>query len=144
MIVDTSVIIAILTGEPERKSFLDAMGRSPSNAMSAGSMIELSAVITRKLGDDYVAPAEQLLSELDIRIEPVSEGQARLGWQAYREYGIGTGHAAKLNFGDCFAYALAKASGEPLLFKGEDFTHTDIMPALKPPPPPADAAPAAR
>ena len=144
MIVDTSAIIAILIGEPERESFLDAMGSSSNIAISAGSMIELSAVITRKLGDGYVAPAKLLLSELDIRIEPVSEAQARIGWRAYQDYGIGTGHAAKLNFGDCFAYALAKVTGEPLLFKGDDFTHTDIVPALTPPPPRADPAPAAR
>ena len=142
MIIDTSVIIAILTNEPERGNFLDAIQGSTINKMSAGSLIELSAVITRKLGGDYAAVAETLLEEFGIGIEPVSTQQAWAGWQAYREYGIGTKSPAKLNFGDCFAYALAKESGEPLLFKGDDFTHTDIVPALKPPPPHEDAAPA--
>lgn len=144
MIIDTSAIIAILTGEPERDSFLDAIQGSSSNTLSAGSLIELSAVITRKLGDAYSAVAEQLLAELGIRIAPVTDAQGSIGWQAYRDYGIGTGHAARLNFGDCFAYALAKATNEPLLFKGDDFIHTDITPALKPPPPREDAVPAAR
>ena len=64
-------------------------------------------------------------------IEPVTEAQARIAREAYRDYGRGSGHPARLNFGDCFAYALARATGEPLLFKGSDFIHTDIEPALR-------------
>ena len=70
------------------------------------------------------------MSEAAIAIEPVTETQARIAREAFRDFGRGSGHRAKLNFGDCFAYALARASNEPLLFKGEDFTHTDIISAL--------------
>jgi len=72
---------------------------------------------------------DDLIREAAIVVEPVTEEQARLGRAAYRDFGKGSGHRAQLNFGDCFAYALARASGEPLLFKGADFTHTDISPA---------------
>ncbi|KQS01968.1 hypothetical protein ASG11_14230 [Sphingomonas sp. Leaf357] len=130
MIIDTSVIIAILTDEPERARFLDILQDTPDTTISAGSLIELAAVITRKLGSRYIVVAEQLLEQLEIRIAPVSEEQAQIGWRAYQEFGIGTQHPAKLNFGDCFAYALAKATGEPLLFKGDDFSSTDIRSAL--------------
>jgi ribonuclease VapC len=74
---------------------------------------------------------DDLLRVLDIAIESVTEEQARIAREAYRDYGHGSGHPARLNFGDCFAYALARVTGEPLLFKGDDFTHTDITPALE-------------
>jgi ribonuclease VapC len=73
---------------------------------------------------------DDLLSDASIAIEPVTEAQAHLARQAYRDYGRGSGHPARLNFGECFAYALARATGEPLLFKGGDFRHTDIAPAI--------------
>jgi ribonuclease VapC len=73
------------------------------------------------------------LRERPLRIEPVTEDQVRIARDAYREYGKGSGHRARLNFGDCFAYALARVTGEPLLFKGDDFTHTDIASALTTP-----------
>ena len=74
---------------------------------------------------------DDLLREAGISVEPVTEEQARLAREAYRDFGRGSGHPAKLNFGDCFAYALAKAMDEPLLFKGEDFSRTDVASALK-------------
>jgi ribonuclease VapC len=74
---------------------------------------------------------DYLIADMGIVIEPVTEQQARIAREAYRDFGRGSGHRAKLNFGDCFAYALAKALNEPLLYKGTDFSHTDVMPALR-------------
>ena len=73
---------------------------------------------------------DDLIQEAQIIIEPVTEVQARIAREAYRDFGKGSGHPAKLNFGDCFAYALARATGQPLLFRGDDFIHTDVVPAL--------------
>jgi ribonuclease VapC len=130
VIVDTSAIIAILRNEPEARSFLNAMSAAPIIRMSAGSWLELTVVTTRS-GDVRISEgAEILLARFDIAIEAVTREIATIANDGYRKYGRGTRHAADLNFGDCFAYALAKATGEPLLFKGDDFTRTDIVPAL--------------
>lgn len=97
--------------------------------MSAGGWIELSAVAVRR----KIIPQpwlDTLIARFGLIIEPVTSEQAHIGHQAYRMFGIGSGHRARLNFGDCFAYALAKVTGEPLLFKGDDFIHTDVIPAL--------------
>ena len=130
MIVDTSAIIAILRNEPEARSFLEAMSAATSLRMSAGSWLELTVAITRG-GDARIGEAaDALLARFDVGIEAVTREIASIGNDAYRKYGRGTRHAADLNFGDCFAYALAKATNEPLLFKGNDFAGTDIVPAL--------------
>ena len=129
MIVDTSALMAILLGEPEQQAFTLALRKAGDCKLSAGSWIELAAVITRRLpawGDEL----DRLVARFAIAVAPVTAQQARIGHQAYRRYGIGTGHAAALNFGDCFAYALAMETGEPLLFKGDDFARTDVIPAL--------------
>ncbi len=132
MIVDTSAIMTVLLDEPEEAAFATVMLSASKLKLSAGSWIELAAVLTRR-GDRRLETALQtLISMLAIEIVPVSLEQAELGHQAYRIYGRGTKHRANLNFGDCFAYALAKATGEPLLFKGDDFAATDIVPALNP------------
>lgn len=128
MIVDTSAIVAILAGEPERGVFTMLMASAESTRLSAGSLIEVAAVITRRRIGTH-SDLAALLDAAEIKIEPVSEEQGRIGYEGYCEFGIGSGHRARLNFGDCFAYALAKASGEPLLFKGDDFIHTDVEPA---------------
>jgi ribonuclease VapC len=128
MIVDTSAVIAILANEPERPDFIARMAGTDSCQISAGSLIEISAVITRK----HVASDADLQTLLDITrtsIAPITVEQAWIGYAAYRKFGIGSGHPARLNFGDCFAYALAKATGDPLLFKGDDFAQTDILAA---------------
>ena len=75
---------------------------------------------------------EEILENPGLQIEPVTVAQAKIAWQAYRDYGKGSGHAANLNFGDCFSYALARAKREPILFKGDDFIHTDLRPAVQP------------
>lgn len=130
MIVDTSAIIAILRDEPEARSFLEAMAAATSLRMSAGSWLELTVVTTRG-GDAQIGEAaDALLARFDVQIDAVTREIAAIANEGYRHYGRGTRHAADLNFGDCFAYALAKATGEPLLFKGNDFARTDIVPAL--------------
>lgn len=128
MIVDTSAIMAILLDEPEKPEFTTKLACASTPLISAGSWIELAAVQIR--GDRrYHSAVERLVARFHISIEPVSVRQAELGHAAYREFGRGSGHPARLNFGDCFAYALAKATGQPLLFKGNDFTQTDIIAA---------------
>ncbi|PKP91280.1 MAG: VapC toxin family PIN domain ribonuclease [Alphaproteobacteria bacterium HGW-Alphaproteobacteria-16] len=129
MIVDTSAIMAILLDEQEQEPFVRAMMLAPSRSISAGNWIELSVVLTRRKSPDLISRLDQLLAITPVEIIAVDGGQARIGAEAYRRYGHGSGHVADLNFGDCFAYALAKSTGEPLLFKGDDFIHTDITPA---------------
>ncbi|MGK6320601.1 type II toxin-antitoxin system VapC family toxin [Sphingomonas sp. DT-204] len=129
MIVDTSAIVAILAGEPEREEFLARLAEAPRVLMSAGNWIELSAVVTRSMRKDHALKLDGLFEDLAISIAPVTVTQAEIGCRAYREYGRGTDHPAYFNFGDCFAYALAKDTGEPLLFKGDGFSRTDITPA---------------
>jgi ribonuclease VapC len=128
MIVDTSAIMAVLLGEPEASRFAAAILEQPDCSISAGTWLELSAVAVRRRYK-LEAEIERFISSARITIVPVSAEQAAIGRDAYRTYGRGTGHPARLNFGDCFAYALAKAIGQPLLFKGDDFSRTDIQPA---------------
>lgn len=129
MIVDTSALVAILLDEPERAAFIRLIASTGNSWISSGTAIELTAVCTRRqIASDQSLTA--LFDRLNLRIAPVTAEQALIGQAAYRTFGIGSGHPARLNFGDCFAYALAKATGEPLLFKGDDFIHTDITPAL--------------
>jgi ribonuclease VapC len=130
MIVDTSAIMAMLLDEPEQAQFVRMMMLAPSRKMSAGGWIELSVVLTRRKHSELESRLNQLLDVTPVEIVPVGIDQARIGASIYRKYGHGSGHPARLNFGDCFAYALAKETGEPLLFKGDDFIHTDITPAL--------------
>jgi ribonuclease VapC len=126
VIVDTSALIAILYAEPEADQFINLINNSEPK-LSAANYVETGAVIDR--AGDPVASREldDLLTLGEVRIEPVSEYQARIARQAYRDFGKGSGHPAQLNFGDCFSYALAKTADEPLLYKGDDFNHTDII-----------------
>ena len=130
MIVDTSAIVAILRNEPEARPFLEAMSAAETVRMSAGSWLELTVVATRSADREIADAADLLLARFNVSIEGVTKEIAAIGAEAYRRYGRGTQHKAGLNLGDCFAYALAKAIGEPLLFKGDDFARTDITPAL--------------
>jgi ribonuclease VapC len=128
MIVDTSAILAVLLDEPERQDFVEKMARAPTVQLSAGTWIELAAVQVR--GNREVRAAmTALMAEFRISIAPVTTAQGMMGHEAYHRYGIGSGHPARLNYGDCFAYALAKETGEALLFKGDDFVHTDVLAA---------------
>jgi ribonuclease VapC len=132
MIVDTSALIAILRAEPDAATMARALVDADAARLSAANFVEAAAVIDA--GRDPIASRryDDLLREAGIILEPVTEVQARLARQAYRDFGKGSGHPAQLNFGDCFAYALAKDANEPLLYKGTDFAATDIASALRP------------
>jgi ribonuclease VapC len=130
VIVDTSAIVAILNKEHERASFIAAIAGADRVAMSAGSWIELSAVISHRFPDMSVGEADRFRLAMRIEIAAVTPRQAQIGYKAYRDYGRRAAGPAKLNVGDCFAYALAIDTGEPLLFKGDDFIHTDVRRAL--------------
>lgn len=136
MIIDSSAIMALLLTEPERDTFVRVLASSNTVMLSAGGWMELSAVLTRSNRAALFPLLDAIIAEFAIKIAPTTVEQARIGHDAYRKYGIGSGDPAHLNFGDCFAYALAKDTGEPLLFKGNDFTHTDIASAVRLPPPP--------
>jgi len=131
MIIDTSALIAVLRDEPEAEICARAIESAAERRISAVNFVEAAAVIDGSRDPIASRRFDDLLKEAQVLIEPVTEIQARLARDAYRDFGKGSGHPAKLNFGDCFAYALAKVSGESLLFKGADFGHTDIMPAIK-------------
>lgn len=125
MIVDSSVIIAILGNEPEAASLEEALGGAPTRLISAANYVEAAVVVDRRHDPAFSRKLDDLLRDAEITVEPVSFTQARLAREAYRDYGKGR-HRAGLNFGDCFAYALAKDMREPLLFKGDDFRKTDV------------------
>ncbi len=126
MILETSALVAILRDEPEGPEFLRLIDETQQIRLSAATYLE-TAIVVDGGGDPVLSRRlDDLLAEAGAIIEPVTEAQARIAREAYRDFGRGSGHAARLNFGDCFAYALAKATGEPLLFKGHDFIHTDV------------------
>jgi len=130
MILDTSAVIAILRDEPEAVAFAKAIEEDTDRQISAVNYVEAAAVIDAA-GDPIASRSfDELLREAEVTIEPVTEAQAVIARQAYRDFGKGSGHPARLNFGDCFAYALAKAKRQPLLFKGSDFAHTDVRRCL--------------
>ena len=131
MIIDTSAIIAILRDEPEALPFANAIAGAVIRRISAVNYVEAAAVIDANRDPVASRRFDDLLRAADLVIEPVTESQAQIARAAYRDFGKGSGHPAALNFGDCFAYALAKSAGEPLLFKGDDFSRTDLASALK-------------
>lgn len=126
MVIDSSAVIAILFGEPEAQAFLSQMAVAEICRLSAASLVEVGIVLRREAAAKRREAFEEMLRLFSIQIEPVTEVQAHLALGAYDRFGKGTGHAAGLNYGDCFSYALAKQTGEPLLFKGNDFTRTDL------------------
>jgi ribonuclease VapC len=132
VILDTSAVIAIVAGEPTRAALLDALDSARDIGMSAATRVELAVVLARSRAPEEARRAERLLATLGVETLPFDEEQARIAADAYRIFGRGTGHRAGLNYGDCFAYALAIARDEPLLFVGDDFQHTDVRVALKP------------
>ena len=129
MIVDSSALVAIIFDEPESEVLFDRL-MSGVPRISAATFFESGMVIDRKAEDDFPALAfDRLATMTRLDVVPVTREHAALARVAYRRFGKGN-HPASLNFGDCFAYALAKQSGEPLLFKGDDFSRTDIVSAL--------------
>ena len=132
MIVDTSALIAIITEEPERQEFVAAIRAAARARLSAATYVELGAVIDARRDPVTSRLVDDLLRALDIEMVPLTVSQAAIGRAAYRDFGRGSGHPARLNLGDCFSYALARDAREPLLFKGDDFVHTDVTPAVDP------------
>ena len=128
MIVDTSVIIAILRDEPDASKIREVLARLQVRRMSAVSYVEAGVVVDSNRNPVLSRRLDDLLRDVQIEVEPVTLNQAHIAREAYRDFGKGR-HRAGLNFGDCFAYALAKEKGESLLFKGDDFCHTDVEPA---------------
>ena len=125
MILDTSALIAILYREPEAETFVQRIHEAETCRMSVATWLELAIVVERQLGPEGTRQAETFLRRAGIVIEPLTVEQGELARQGFLDFGKGR-HTAGLTYGDCFAYALAKASGEPLLFKGNDFSQTDI------------------
>jgi ribonuclease VapC len=126
VIVDTSVLIAILKREPGYRAYLEALIASDQRLLSAASFVESSIVLDRSPDPIVRAALDDLLRDLEVEIVPVTLEQARLARDAHRAFGRGSGHPARLNFGDCFAYALARERNQPLLYKGDDFAQTDM------------------
>jgi len=125
VIIDTSVLIAILQLEPEAVRMLAAIKKADRRAMSAATLVEAGIVVETRSGEQGARDLDAAVARMRIEIVPLTANHAAHARRAFRRYGKGQ-HLARLNLGDCFAYALAKASGEPLLFKGEDFSKTDI------------------
>jgi ribonuclease VapC len=120
--------VAILYGEPEARDFVERIHAADVCRISVANHLELAMVVESQLGPDGARQAEALLRRADVVVEPVTLEQGEFARQAFLDIGKGR-HKAGLNFGDCFAYALAKATGEPLLFKGDEFALTDIRAA---------------
>jgi ribonuclease VapC len=133
MIVDTSALIAILKREPEWPVLSKALDTAEFSHISAANYLEASIVVDAWRNPLLSRDFDELIERFSIIIEPVTVAQARVARQAYRDYGKGSGHAANLNFGDCFTYALARDKREPVLYKGDDFVHTDLRSALQQP-----------
>ena len=129
MILDTSSVVAILAQEADAERYINAISHASICRISAANFVELSIVLEAQHGSGVARQCEALFRRVGVVIEPVTLDQAHLARQAYLDFGRGR-HAAGLNFGDCFAYALAKATAEPLLFKGRDFSKTDVEAAV--------------
>ena len=125
MVIDTSAILAILQNEPEQDAFIEAIESADIRLVSAASFFEASIVILTRYGMDGILDLDLFLAKARIEISSVDSDQANIARRAFREFGRGR-HPAELNFGDCFSYALAKSLDLPLLFKGNDFSKTDI------------------
>ena len=125
MIVDSSAVLAVLYREPDAERYERAIAESPNCRMSVANMLEASIVLEGRGGAAAGHELDVFLESAAIELAPVTVEHAEAARRAWRRFGKGN-HPAALNFGDCFAYALANVTGEPLLFKGEDFSQTDI------------------
>jgi ribonuclease VapC len=130
MIVDSSAMSAIILHKPDRETFRNSIMMSETAPlMSAANYLETGIIVDGKRNPKTSRQLDALIEELEIELVAVTPAHAHIARQAYRDFGKGSGHPAQLNFGDCFAYALASALNQPLLFKGNDFVHTDIVAA---------------
>jgi ribonuclease VapC len=131
MVIDTSALVAILCNEADASLFEAALESDSTRLISAATLLETSIVIETRFGEAGGRELDLLLHKAQIEIEPFDQEQTEIAREAYRTYGKGR-HPAGLNFGDCFSYALSVVRGEPLLYKGDDFSKTDIKNALTP------------
>jgi ribonuclease VapC len=129
MVIDSSALIAIISNEPERALFEQRIKSAANRLIGAATLVETSFVVMSRRREEGIDILRELLADMRVDTAPFTADHARLAIDAFRRFGKGR-HPAGLNFGDCFSYALAKATGEPLLFKGDDFTQTDIKTAL--------------
>ena len=126
IVIDSSVLVAILCNEAERIPFVETIATTDIALLSVANLTEARMVLYPR--NNYLArDLDVFIHAAGIQVEAVTMQQADIAFGAFRQFGRGTGHRAKLNFGDCFAYALAKERNIPLLFKGDDFVHTDIL-----------------
>lgn len=131
MVIDTSALIAILSDEPERRVFNELIEAATATSISAANLLEARMVLFARSGDNAVSSLDAFVLKSGMTVMEVSPRMADIAFDAYRRFGKGTGHAAALNYGDCFSYALAKHLGAPLLFKGDDFSRTDVRAATE-------------
>ncbi len=131
MIVDSSALLAMVRKEPESTMCFRALLESPINRISAGTLLEASLVVDGLQDLRAVREFDEVIAGFELSVEPVTFHQVGIAREAYRRFGRGSGHPARLNFGDCFSYALAKDFDEPLLFVGNDFVHTDVRQVLE-------------
>jgi ribonuclease VapC len=130
VIVDSSALVAIVRQETDAHRYDEAIIAATGPRLSAANYLETSIVVDGARDPVLSRQLDRYLEVMRIAVEPLTARQARIARQAYRDFGRGSGHPARLNHGDCFAYALAADTGEPLLFKGDDFVHTDVTPAV--------------
>ena len=128
MVIDTSALVAMLTDEPDAELFEARVADDPVRTMSTASYLETAIVIESRFGESGGRELDLWLHRSSVSLVAVDADQAEVARAAYRRYGKGR-HRAGLNYGDCFSYALARVSGQPLLFKGDDFGHTDVVAA---------------
>lgn len=132
MVVDTSALVAALSGAPEAKAVLDALAVDPAPSVSAGTLLEARMVMQARYGDEGVRDLDLLLQAAQATVIPVARDQVDVAIEGFRRFGKGH-HVAGLNYGDLFAYGLASLVAEPLLFVGDDFARTEVTPAVQPP-----------
>lgn len=130
MIVDTSAIVALVLGEADSPAIAAVLGSADDVRMSAASWLEAAVVLDGRRNPATSRQFDDLVAAIGVTVEPVTSAQAAEARRAYRDFGRGSGHPTRLDVGDCFAYALARTTGEPLPFKGDDFGHTDVTSAL--------------
>jgi ribonuclease VapC len=128
LVIDTSAVVALMSMEPEAARLAQAIEADPVRLLSVAALVESSIVLESRQGEGAVRELDLLLARAGVQLEPVTAEQAELARLAWRRFGKGR-HPAGLNYGDCFSYALSRTSGEPLLFKGQDFPQTDVVAA---------------
>lgn len=130
IVLDSSAVVAILRSEPGFQRFVEIIDSADLAIMSHANFLEVAIVVIRRFGVASLPRLKRLRASLSVELRPVDEEQLEIAISAYAGFGKGTDHPARLNYGDCFAYALARSTGFPLLYKGDDFARTDIRSAL--------------